>query len=713
MVRYSAEIRDRPCLQVAFGKCFVQKPGSINFDELSKSKILSGILRNFTNEPMREWVRMLKCTMQEEENVPASDFYRIRCLQQMTHLLRAYTDNDHFVQSLCRFLFVYSYFDASAVKNFELASDLLLGHFKCPLSEKLQRNFADSFKTILAHVSHLAALDANSPSGKLAKQITVLTLFVDFVKLFVARKKIVLLQNDAGRLENIKGLLASTLDSVQRIDQLESASVEGNVFKFLYFHLMIESFENGEEISALLPDLDECANRALFVKKKSKNGPVWADVLTDLFLSLLATKSKHTKNVIYTAFRHVSPFLTLAGVDSLTGAVLNTDAFDMQDSDEEMEDEEQGDEPMEEDSSSSEDDLIEQDEEEEVEVDEQFKNDIIRTLGNAAAAGDDSDEPVSDSEMMKLDDSLAEIFRKKFGDKKRENEKQNTIQIFKHRALELLGIWLDQHEPNVEAVFSVLACVVSFARANYAVKQLAPLTSKCIHILQQISKLRLPSIEQASAEELENIFKALVDFQYKCANSEMQRALVAATGWLVTLAAQDKADFFRQTLDKLLKDFFKKANIELKANLFIKLIPMLYAVNDSSFFATKVYHLLQEYCFKRDIRHFKRCSAVEILSSILATTSHDISTLSNLASQSLTELIEELQCGKSKQPGSKELHLQYINLIIKLFIQIKGCQSGIQFVTLKKNLASKLDSTPKEFRKKLDKRFVRFIKDTD
>lgn len=736
-VQYSSDIRHNSSQQIALAKCFIEKPGSINFDELSKSKILLGILKNFSNESIRKWVLLLKDIMQTSEDVPTSDFIRIRCLQQITHLLKSYTENDTFLQSFCKFLFIYAYFDVSTLKKLELTEDICIEKFKSLLSDKLQKSFPDSFKTTLAHIFHLVILNINSPAIKLQKQIEVLTLMNVFIDKFISRKKVKLLSVDDSSFENIKNPFQAMKLNVERIDNLSDTSVQAFVFKFIYLHFMIALFDDSKEIINSLPDLDECMNRALFVKSKQKRKssdnpgePLWSDVLTDLFLSLLATKSKHTKNVIVTAFRHVSPFLSNVGVQSLTDAILNNDTFDMDVSDEEEEDEDVEMQNVDhQDGSGQEKSDVSSDEEDDedlvvsddAEVDEQFRNDIVQALGNAVD-GDDDSEGVSDTEMMKLDESLAEVFRKKFGNKKRESERQNMIQNFKHRVLELIQILIDTKEMTPDIAFLLLSSVVTFIKPNYAVKNMSSLTNKCTQILIQISKIKL-SPGSVSEDEIKEMLKLLNEFQHKCTNSELQKALVSVTSWLLTVAHDQlgEVDFFKGSIAQSLKDFFEKSNVELKANLFTRLIPQLIELENDSFPDTTFYQTLVSYSFKEDIRSFKRCSALDILCGLFklnSTNQQEQPVLVKLAIQLLSQLINELDhiAGNKSNDATtknKEPRLQYINLLIRLMIILNVWDfKNQQIDKLKEQISTKVDSLSKEFRKKLDKRFVKKFRTT-
>lgn len=751
-VQLVTDKRDDSDYQVAFAKCFINKPGSINFDELSKSKVLSSILKNFGNDSIRAWIEMLKGIMISQEEIPASDFFRIRCLQQICHLIKSYTANDQFLWAVSKFLFVYSYFDVSnCKKDITIDETLKLERFTSPISEKLQKQFPDSFKSTFAHLCQVTSSGVTTQKEKLQEQIQVLTLMGDFIISILSKKKVKLISTAESPLDDdIKQIIEDLRSKIEQIDSLEKKNSQSNIFKLLHLYFVIELFESSEEIRSILPDFNECANRSLFVDKKTKKArstdePLWADVLTDLLLSLLTTKSKYTKNVIVSAFRHVAPFISSVGLQSLTEAVLNKDAFKTDDSDDEMDDEEEevgkvngnkaeedvdDDEAGEEESEDEDEDLV--DAEDGAGVDEQFKLDVIKALGSAVENADDSDDAVSDSEMFKIDDSLAEVFRKKFGEKKRANEQQNMIQTFKFRVLELIQIVVEQKaDMSLNLTLDVLSSVLLVAKSHYAIKNVAFITNKCINIFEKLtSKKKFEDGEEALNEEVcRNVLSQLMEMQHKCVHSELQKSLVSLTSWLMSVASKGglSSEMFSSAITKSLRDLFERPNVELKLELFIRLIPQLCESQETTFLKSEYYDTLLEYGFNPEIRSFKRCSALEILTSLIKTcppaNGQTQSIVTKLTTRCVSLMIDELSNitekkqvtangnGNNSSTPNKQTKLQYINLLMKLAIACKVFESeNSNNTALLKQVHQKLVSTPKDCKKNLNKMFVHKVK---
>ncbi len=751
LVQLVAAKRDDSDYQVAFAKCFINKPGSINFDELSKSKVLFSMLKNFGNDSIRAWIVMLKGLMTSQEEVPESDFFRIRCLQQICQLIKSYNAYDTFLWAVSKFLFVYAYFDVSNCKK-DIAIDETekLERFTSPVGEKLQKQFPDGFKSTFAHLCQVASSGVNSQKEKLQEQTRALTLMGDFIVGLFGKKRVKLLSSAEKPLDDdIRQTIEDLRSKIEQIDSLKKQSTEANIFKLLHLGFVIELFESYNEICAILPDLAECANRSLFVDKKTRaktpDEPLWADVLTDLLLSLLASKSKYTKNVIVSAFKHLAPFISAVGLQTLTEALLNRDAFQTDDSDaeddEEMDEEdadakgkddaeedEQDDDDEGEESEESDEDL--EDDNDEARVDEQFKLDVIKALGSAVENDGDSDDAVSDSEMFKIDESLAEVFRKKFGDKKRANEQQNMMQTLKFRILELIQIVVEQKQDlSLELTLDLVSSVLLVAKSHYAIKNVAYITNKCINIFEKLtSKKRFEQEESLNEQVCQNVLDQLMEMQRKCAHSQLQKSLVSLTCWLMGVTSKgglSSGQMFSSAITHSLRDFFERPNVETKMELFIRTIPQLCEAQGAAFFKSEYYDALLEYAFNPEIRSFKRCTALEILASLVKACPADGKTQSIVAqlnTRCISLVIDELNnlankkqavnaSAKSSSPAAKKTRLQYINQLMKLAMACKVFEANNSNTTaLLKQVGQKLSATPKDCKKNLNKQFVSKVK---
>ena len=194
----------------------------------------------------------------------------------------------------------------------------------------------------------------------------------------------------------------------------------------------------------------------------------WIDVLVELLLNLFSINKHWIRNIAKLQFRKIFPKLTTKSVkliiDILSpeseNELLVEEDEEMDDCDdhEHSDDEEQQDNDDEEainekvkkrknsekaDEEDDEDDEDEDDDDEEEddgEIDQEFKNSLMKSLGSAAMVGDDEENDegansdLDDEAMMKLDESIASAFKLRKKDKKHEI---NLIQ-YKLRALDFI-----------------------------------------------------------------------------------------------------------------------------------------------------------------------------------------------------------------------------------------------------------------------------------
>ncbi|KAH9529489.1 Myb-binding protein 1A [Dermatophagoides farinae] len=720
---YSLKIKDQTSLQIEFARCFIEKPGSINFDELSRSKLLFNILKNFSNDSIKEWISILMDLMIKQDNVVASDFYRVRCLQQITHLLKCYTGDDEFLMKNCKIFLVFTYFE-------RFSEDLILDNdsgeklkrFKYPISEKLRRQFKSSFQNVIVHLYAISStVSTNSGSitfkNKLANQIEMLTQLKDFIMVLIKDKKLELVNKQI----SMKKFREVLLEINEKFDSIKTEENKCYVFRLFYLHFLIESFENLSDIQTILPDFNECFNRAFSDKnpKEKSSDPLWSDVLVDLLISLI-TKSKSTKNIILMTFKYLVPFISPIGIQSLNEAFVNDGTIEFEDEDmddEEDDDDDDGDGEMEttdqivdtDEDDDEDDDVLEDDTEP---VDDEFKKNVLKALGSAAEHdddGDDSDEVLSDSEMFKLDESLAQVFKQKYGEKKRQAEKASMIKSFKLRVLDLIKILIDHHPKlSVEIVFTILTNIFNFLKSNHSSKNMTALNNKCQQLLQQISKTNPVFIEneKIAKDDFENLLTVLLELQCKCKNMDLQKSFIALTSWLLSLSrnhlSENDLEFFHEHIERNLLNFFKRAHNEIKPEVFKTIIPQLYREN---FFDSSFFEIINQFSSDDKVRPFKRCIALDILEGILKRISDDQKTESRLiefGEKYQRELLETLK--KSQQNEIKIINLYIQVLMVIDIFSLKTSEN------IKTDILQAINSLPKNFRRQINKQFVNKLK---
>jgi hypothetical protein len=127
-------------------------------------------------------------------------------------------------------------------------------------------------------------------------------------------------------------------------------------------------------------------------EESDSSSPVWSDVLTDLILSMLATSSKFTKNLLMSSFKYICNEITGVGIQRLIDAIIPSEANKLFNEESDSDNDSDVDELN--DKSESESDSSEEEEDENAVIDEKFRNDITNALGPAAQNDDDEVSPI-------------------------------------------------------------------------------------------------------------------------------------------------------------------------------------------------------------------------------------------------------------------------------------------------------------------------------
>ncbi|KAL1846234.1 hypothetical protein VTK73DRAFT_324 [Phialemonium thermophilum] len=296
-----------------------------------------------------------------------------------------------------------------------------------------------------------------------------------------------------------------------------------------------------------LADLDQCYEKLKSNALKDDDGI--SEFLVEILLSMVAQPSSLMRQVSQQVFEAFTPLLSeqaiqllldpLEAEESSKGqqALFSTEDEDMNgdgeegsdgsdpeslDSDVEMVDIEGA--PSEDGSEGTDDSSDEAEEEEEEEEDgdkeemQAFDDALAKVLKTrrldaqdqeAAAAADDSDSDsdsdMSDSEMMALDDKIAEVFRQRTKQARKGRDRRDakaSVVNFKHRVLDLLAIFVRREAASANPlVFRVLLPLLRLVRTT----TVRPLAGKACELVltfgKSLKKARSVGAEQDKAKK--------------------------------------------------------------------------------------------------------------------------------------------------------------------------------------------------------------------
>lgn len=463
--------------QLAVAECITSAPvGTLLFDEVTQSKMLSNIITSFDKASLKKWLKKLRRTFYKWNEIDEKDLLRASCIRQIGHCLKnpKFDELEMQVETL-QFLLLNAYFNLEQANDkIDFCDKTVAAEITENLRTTIQQVFWKSVDMVCKSNQKTAKERRKRESEILQKLKKYSNSLVDFKVTTVASNVTEHYANvpvteefAAGDDETITGF--AIFDGV------------------LHLAMLIEP----ENASQALQELKECLRRV--GKKRKDDHPFWADVLTDLAISVLSRVPPEAAGLITSAFGCFSKHVTKES-SNLLHDVLLTNGLEVED--ENSDDDENSDNENSGDDNDSDD---QSDDEEEEELDDKvnedelkFRNDLLTALGPAAATGDDDDEqPLPDEdEMMAVDEALSEVFRQKFNRAKQEKQNKAALVSLKLRCCDLATVLL-AGEVSVEFVLKLLPAVIALARnACRAKSDDIALGHKAVKLLNQITKLK-------------------------------------------------------------------------------------------------------------------------------------------------------------------------------------------------------------------------------
>lgn len=305
-------------------------------------------------------------------------------------------------------------------------------------------------------------------------------------------------------------------------------------------------FDSPDEASAAVLEISEARNRA-FKKLSSKSkktdpAPFWADVVTDLIISLFPNSSKTYSTLLTSAFSEIAPHVTESSIEQIYEALISTsledESEDEDDEDKEMENKivNDKDEASEEESSSDEESEEEADESQ---VDD-FRSKVQLALGPAADVNDDEDDndALDDAQMFQLDEALSEAFRSHFRGSKDAKLVNKSLTEFKLKCCDLVQVLLNK-EIDLNLVLRIVPTIMVTSKSVFDIRpENAVLGNRAIKLIGDVVKIKSVSDRVAKEEvleQLENIFESCLLICSRHPKMEYQKHLAALITWTVSL----------------------------------------------------------------------------------------------------------------------------------------------------------------------------------
>ncbi|KAL2859058.1 DNA polymerase phi-domain-containing protein [Aspergillus pseudodeflectus] len=350
----------------------------------------------------------------------------------------------------------------------------------------------------------------------------------------------------------LKDSVKGAFKALKKLSGMDKLSNQAGIdaFKLLYSMTILQVYNGDADAVSMLGELDFCYSK-IFGDKKSKKGKEGeeetseaSDALVEILLSFASKPSQLFRRMSEQVFTAFAPNVTATGLESLTSILEAKESlagqqemFDQQDDeegegDEDEEDEDEDEDMMDVDSdveiiNADEDAALEasenEDDESDEEIDEEdaaeiaaFEAKLASALGTHradqdlnAASDSESDAEMNDDEMEEIDTALVKVFRARrdaLSKKKDKKDAKETMVNFKNRVLDLLEIYVKKCHSSLLALDLLLPLLRLTRRSS--VKQIS---NKANAVLREYTKLckgnAVPELQEADTEAVWDLLK--------------------------------------------------------------------------------------------------------------------------------------------------------------------------------------------------------------
>jgi len=421
-------------------------------------------------ESMVEAIKGKSKTMKLSNNETAKKRQIESCIRCLHHALTSQYITSGDLQKIVMPLFLrLAFFTVTKKSSGVQHCDTLLNLEDGKAEQKLCKTL---FFKSLDQLSTTAGGSSKKKSDHLESYVSLLIHLTEYVQELIKADKVKPMQDWTDEMSEEWNKIFKLLSKIQKKSKGQKSG-QDTAFLLLFLFLAFNMLNDFKMAADLLQEVQVCFEKANKQKKEkiSEDGsePAWQEVVTEVLLNLMSLPSHLGRVISCSVLRSLTPHMTPGSTQLITqvlipkagrgddadGAMVEGEAGDDDEEDDDDDDMVDADEPDEESDDDSDEDGEDEEEEEEEEeeekmqaqVDEKFRASVKEALG-AAAVMEESDEEeelsdLSDSEMFKLDDMLAEVFRqKKKAGQGRQNreEKKKEMATFRLRVLDLVEV---------------------------------------------------------------------------------------------------------------------------------------------------------------------------------------------------------------------------------------------------------------------------------
>lgn len=548
-----AVVSSHPDALIPILKSILGKHGAFNFDQRTSTKTVDKLLQNITERTGREVLDIIKkplSTLAKLENAQAVSTLRVY-VDYLSKTLNACSGQDQAAFSTA--LQDLSQMAYSRPEN--IPQEALTEQIQELCRTRLESSFAKLTRQKEDYASLCDAVSAIDPDS-----VAMTEEIQDSVKEALARMQKLLKRKT--KTENEKSL-------AQGLALLHAVSI-------------FQLYNEDPDAMEVLNDLAQYSDR--LKKGKSGDDEGSSELLVEILLSMVARPSSLMRQVSQQVFDAFTRQISAPGLELLFGPLGSDEStkgqkelFNTEDDEMEVDEDEEGSSVDEDDSvieidsdvefvdlngengedGSDDEDEDEDEEEEEGENGEkQGPIDLDELVGNILkshrldkdneAESSESDADMSDSEMLALDEKLAEVFKQRVkarpDSKKQKKDAKQSVVNFKHRILDLLDIYV-KNETLQPLTFSLLRPLLNLMRTTNT-KPLAARACEIILNYQKGLKKARGNKEEAESPDGDDLLTLLLEVHAEAGmdNAHAYTRAASAASLIVasTLFATDK-----------------------------------------------------------------------------------------------------------------------------------------------------------------------------
>lgn len=663
-------------------------PGSILFDRITFSNVLSKLVENLNESGVNHLIEIYKKIVTSQIAKDSKDAKtnwtiseRIHALKMISKLIgqKSVRDNIEWRTEQLKFLLNLSVFYSTdgktLIKNKEndVLSKEIVNHVKNTFYRSLEWKFPklqDEKNVLLVLATHCNEILSQTSRNKFLRNLMKDETVQTWNNMF---KEVSSHKNKENKLNNL--------------------------FHILLLHMGIQLFNDPIVAQSAIEELDSCMKRVSKKRTAEKGEPEWIEVVIDLFLHLLSQNSSLLRSLITRMFAQLCPNLNLTSIHEILSVLdlkdgnnplTNTDEDEEEQSSEEKDNsdddsvkgsdddsEEGSDDDSKEGSDDDSDDESEEDDEdnEEGTASDKLRNALTNALGSAGIDSDQESldlDDMDDEQAKNLDEALANAF-KQFTENHKKNKKtkkdrvdETTLLHFRIRVLDLVEVYL-KNSPKMSFTLEIIVSLFGMLEHCVKDKNSAQLLVKVQNVLNKLTSIRnFDDVSDVTETNLIETLRQLILEKISTSAQRERNVNLSKIGVFIISCSQNikKSSKIIEFYKEYLKEFIELRN---------PVLPLSFFTNIFNYSWSGLWDLVQftmKNGLKTETRSFRRTQLVGLI-TLIYKNHRFLNTDLDATKLKMKNLEKELKTYLATQSNCNNLSTKEFTEIANLLIEIQ------------------------------------------